>query len=159
MNILQSIIATFGRMCISLIFILSAISQMMNWQSVELNITNSISNWMGYTFNIEWMQKIFEGMLPWVPILLLAAFILQLLGGLLVFLGIKVRLGAFLLILFIVPTTLLFHFFWMMQGPDRDLQMVMFLKNVSIFGALLYLLAHGKGSTQPKAPPKEAGKV
>ena len=49
-----------------------------------------------------------------------AATLFQLLGGLLVLLGIKEKLGATLLILFLIPVTVLMHSFWMVEGAERQ---------------------------------------
>jgi len=47
--------------------------------------------------------------LPLAPVLLVAAMALMAVGSALVISGWKARLGALLLLLFLVPTTLLFH--------------------------------------------------
>src|SRR5438876_12454526 len=55
------------------------------------------------------------------------------LGGLSVTLGYKAKLGAWLLVLFLVPVTLKMHNFWAVTDPTmHDIQMVLFMKNVSM---------------------------
>ena len=49
------------------------------------------------------------------------------------------------LILFTVVTTLLFHNFWAFEGGDYQVQMISFMKNLSITGGLLLVLAYGAG--------------
>jgi uncharacterized membrane protein YphA (DoxX/SURF4 family) len=145
MNFFQSALAAFGRICVSIIFILSAVSQAMDWDRAEQALTNGICDWMGYTYQMEGMQRMFDYLLPWVSLLMFAGFFLQAVGAILLFFGMKVRLGAFFLILYLVPTTLLFHSFWTIMGEGRDFQMTMFLKNLSIFGGLVVILALGSG--------------
>src|SRR5579859_3596778 len=61
--------------------------------------------------------------------------ILALLGGLSILLGYKARIGALLLIAFLVPVTLMMHPFWNVTDPMMaQMQMVMFMKNVSMLG-------------------------
>lgn len=77
--------------------------------------------------------------MPAVPFFLAGAIALEILGGLSVITGFKPRWGAAALILFLIPATVIFHGFWSYQGLERHLQMINFLKNVSIGGGLLYL--------------------
>jgi putative oxidoreductase len=67
------------------------------------------------------------------------------LGGLFVLLGIQVRLGAILLILFLIPLTVIMHAFWMYHGSMREMEMMMFLTNISIVGGLFILAASVEG--------------
>jgi len=79
--------------------------------------------------------------MPAVPLFLAGAITLEILGGLSVISGFRARWGATALIVFLIPATLIFHNFWAYQGMERQMQMINFLKNVSIGGGLLYLLA------------------
>ncbi|MGW7367641.1 DoxX family membrane protein [Streptomyces sp. NPDC054841] len=68
--------------------------------------------------------------------------VLLLLGGLSVALGIWADLGALLLAVFVFPTAVLMHPFWKESDPGtRQLEQVMFLKDVALGGAALALLA------------------
>jgi putative oxidoreductase len=77
--------------------------------------------------------------MPAVPLFLAGAITFEVLGGLSVITGVKARWGALALIVFLIPATLIFHNFWAYQGAEQQMQMVNFLKNVSIGGGLLYL--------------------
>jgi putative oxidoreductase len=46
----------------------------------------------------------------------------------------------------LIPTTLLFHNFWAMQGMEQQDNMIHFLKNLAIMGGLLILAAYGAGA-------------
>jgi len=68
------------------------------------------------------------------------------LGGLSVTLGYKAKLGGWLLVLFLVPVTLKMHNFWAVTDPTmHDIQMVLFMKNVSMLGAALLITHFGAG--------------
>lgn len=73
-------------------------------------------------------------------LLLVGAIVCELLGGLSVLLGYKARWGALLLILFLIPTTLIFHTDFAQQG-----QLSQFLKNLAIIGGLLMVVYLGSG--------------
>ena len=80
----------------------------------------------------------------------------MLLGGLSVALGYRARWGAWLLALFLVPATAIFHNFWAVKDPTMALmQQVMFLKNVSMLGAALLITHFGAGplSLDARRPP------
>ena len=73
--------------------------------------------------------------LPLAPVLLVAAMALMAVGSALVISGWKARLGAVLLLVFLVPTTLLFH------GDVADTQQrIQLLKNLSIMAGLLLVI-------------------
>lgn len=75
-----------------------------------------------------------------------AAGILILLGGLSILLGYRARMGAWLIVIFLVPVTLIVHRFWGMSDPVRaSLQQVMFLKNLALLGGALIITYFGSG--------------
>lgn len=74
------------------------------------------------------------------------AGVLASLGGLSILLGYKARIGAWLLVLFLVPVTLMMHKFWGIPDPmTAMIQRVMFMKNVSMLGGALMLTHFGAG--------------
>jgi putative oxidoreductase len=143
MRVVQLIIMIMGRICISALFLLSAINKVIDWQATERGLVSLLCDWHAYVSNYGAIQKFFAAILPWVPAILVVATVLELLGGLLILFGIKPRIGAFLLVIFFVPATILLHQFWFLEGIKRELQMVMFVKNIAILGGLLYILALG----------------
>ena len=74
-------------------------------------------------------------------------------AGLLLSLGIAPKIAAALLIGSLVPTTLVGHPFWKEEpGPEREKQMLQFLKNLGLFSGLLMVLTEKDlgGGFQPK---------
>jgi putative oxidoreductase len=78
--------------------------------------------------------------ISYANLFLLGAIVFELLGSLTVILGYYARLGALLLILFLIPTTILFH-----TNFADPLQLVQFMKNLSMLGGCLVLLGMGPG--------------
>jgi len=111
---------------LSAIFLLSAVMKAMNWAKTE-----------------EMMAT--KGMVA-VPFFLFMAILFELCGGLSVLLGLKARLGAVLLILFLIPVSLVIHNFWAYEGQAMENQMQHFLKNLTIIGGLTTLTAAGAGA-------------
>jgi putative oxidoreductase len=85
--------------------------------------------------------------LPLAPLLALGTVVFQLLGALSLILGYKVKLGATLLIVFLIPATLIFH------NPLADAsELGSFLKNLGLVGGLLMVAYAGAGAASLDGP-------
>jgi putative oxidoreductase len=74
------------------------------------------------------------------------AGVLAIVGGLSILLGYRAKLGAWLIVLFLVPVSLMMHKFWTVQDPMMaQIQMIMFMKNVSMLGGALLISQFGAG--------------
>ncbi len=72
--------------------------------------------------------------------------VMELVGGISILVGYEARIGAWLIVLFMVPVTFVFHQFWKARDPmQKQLEIAMFLKNISIMGAALILTYFGSG--------------
>jgi putative oxidoreductase len=72
--------------------------------------------------------------------------LLALAGGLSVLLGYRARFGAFLLLVFLVPVTLVMHQFWGLSDPQvAMMQKAQFFKNLSMIGTALLIIYYGSG--------------
>lgn len=114
-----------ARILLSLIFLLSGLAKLGTWEQTAAYMAS-------------------KGM-PLVPLFLVGAIVLEVGGGLSVLLGWRTRLGAVALILFLILAAVIFHNFWAYEGLEQQIQMAMFLKNVSIMGGLLLLFYFGPG--------------
>ena len=81
--------------------------------------------------------------LPEVALALTIALVLA--GGAMILTGWHARCAALALFVWMIPTTLLFHNYWAFDGAAAVNQFNHFLKNVSIMGALLLIVAFGPG--------------
>jgi putative oxidoreductase len=125
----QGLIALVGRVLLVAIFLISAIGQdIPNYQAV-----------------LEMMRKQ-NVPVPYPEVLLPGAIAFSILGGVSVLIGYRARLGALLLLVFLVPASYYFHDFWNLpDGKDKMEQTIHFFKNVSIMGAMVFLIAVGAG--------------
>jgi putative oxidoreductase len=83
--------------------------------------------------------------LPMPQLLAAAAIALEVLGGLFLVIGFKARWVAAALAGFTIVATMLFHNYWAMPEAQQFMQKLMFLKNLSITGGLLMVVALGAG--------------
>lgn len=71
--------------------------------------------------------------------------VLSIAGGLCILLGYRARLGAWLLVVFLIAVTPM-HKFWGLVDPVMaQMEMVMFLKNLSMLGGALLITQFGAG--------------
>ncbi|MGD0526268.1 MAG: DoxX family protein [Polyangiaceae bacterium] len=83
---------------------------------------------------------------PLAEVLVPLSGVLALAGGLSVLLGLHARIGAWLLVLFLVPVTLMMHAFWKVTDPTMAaMQQIMFMKNVAMVGGALLIAYFGAG--------------
>ena len=120
MEWLKAFAILIGRVLLVLIFLNSGIGKIGNLEGTA-----------------QYMAKF--GM-PLTNFFLVGAIFFEIVGSITVILGCFTRFGAFLLLIFLIPTTLIFH----TNFADR-MQMIHFMKNVSMFGGLLVLLSAGGG--------------
>lgn len=78
--------------------------------------------------------------LPMTSLLLVGAIATELLGGLALLVGLKTKHTALVLSGFLLSATLIFH-----TRLGEQQQLLHFLKNVSILGGLLLVMAEGSG--------------
>jgi putative oxidoreductase len=125
--VLRGFIAVLGRVLLCTIFVMSAVG-------------NDIPNFRG---TAAMMAK--EGV-PVPEVMLAGAIVFLIVGSVSVVLGYKARIGASLLLAFLVLATYYFHDFWKLSDPQaKQEQMIQFLKNLGLMGAMLLIIANGTG--------------
>src|ERR1700676_1790149 len=83
---------------------------------------------------------------PFASLLVPASGVMAVAGGLSILVGYYARVGAVLVAVFLVPVTLALHRFWAETDPMMaQLQLAMFLKNVSMLGGALIVSHFGPG--------------
>ena len=110
---MTNILDLVGRVFISLVFLLSGI--------------NKIGNYEG---SIGWMESF--GM---SGIFLIPAIILEIGAAILIIIGYKVKIAAALLSVFCIATALIFH-----TDFSNQMQFVSFMKNIALAGGFLFLV-------------------
>lgn len=86
-------------------------------------------------YGITWQQDM----------LLIGSSILLIAGGIMLLIGYRSRLAAFLLLFYWVPLTFIIHSWWNDPLEIRRIQSALFIKNIAIMGALLLMIANGSG--------------
>ena len=97
-------------------------------------------------FSPKMIDRVASMGVPMASILVPIAGIIAFLGGLSILLGYKAKLGAWLLVIFLLPTTFIVHKFW--DSKDFFTNMMhqyCFFKNISLLGAALMISYFGSG--------------
>lgn len=115
-----------GRLMIATIFLMSAVGN-------KIPKFNDVAGYMAS-----------EGV-PLPQLALVGAIVFLIVGSLSVIAGFKIRLGAALLLMFLVLATYFYHDFWNFEGQEQQMQMIQFMKNLSLMGTMVFLVANGAG--------------
>jgi putative oxidoreductase len=123
---IQGVTTILARVLLCTIFLLSAVgNKIPNFESVA-----------------EYMQS---AGVPASKLMLAGAIAFLIVGSLSVLLGFEARIGAGLLLVFLALATYYFHAFWNLEGQEQQMQMIQFMKNLSMAGAMLFIIANGAG--------------
>jgi putative oxidoreductase len=117
-----------GRLAVAFIFLFNAYGHITNFAGT----LKFMSSQVNYPENV-------------LRMLLIAAIVLMVVGGLSMVFGLFTRFGALCLILFLIGVTPQMHAFWK-GGAEQAMQLNEFIKNLAIFGGLLSYMAWGAGA-------------
>jgi len=123
-NFWQGAVVVLGRFFFALIFLIAAPNHFTK-QTIAFSASQGVP-------------------LAWIAVPLSGA--LAIAGGLSILLGYRAKLGAWLIVLFLIPVTLMLHKFWTVADPMMaQIQMILFMKNVSMLGGALLISQFGAG--------------
>ncbi len=123
----QDILLLIARACLAYAFIESAINHAVNVPG------------FAHTFNNFQLPAAMGIPMAWLAVMV------ELLGGIAVLLGYRVREAALLMMLFVLVTIFVGHRFWELEGVARRMQIIQVKKNVAIIGGFLALFVTGAG--------------
>ena len=83
--------------------------------------------------------------LPFAGLIAALTIAIEVLGGIAIVLGYKVRIAGFVLAVFTILAAITFHSFWNVPADQAYIQNIMFMKNLSMAGGLLLLTVFGAG--------------
>src|SRR5438445_2892239 len=113
MRFIQGFFQLIGRFCIAAIFVISGIGKIFSWDQT-----------------IDYMTS-HDMQMP--ELLIIGAILIEVLGGIALAFGIRPKLAASLIALYLIPVTYIFHAFWTITQPTiQEAQLIEFLKNLAI---------------------------
>jgi putative oxidoreductase len=140
LKLVQGIVTLIGRMSVATVFLMSAVGN-------KIPNFNDVAGYMAS-----------EGV-PAPKLMLAGAIVFLIAGSLSLILGFKARIGATLLLVFLVLATYFFHDFWSQPAdamwvlssnsevkmPVQQIEMISFMKNLALMGTMLFIIANGSG--------------
>lgn len=129
-----------ARILLAALFIMAGYNKAMNFEQTAEQMDQKFVAEVPYYPDLKEQVAEFDLGVSAGQILAGATVFIELGGGVLIAIGFLARLFAFLIFLFIIPVTYLYHPFWVDPG-----EMNAFLKNVAIMGGMLYLFVRGPG--------------
>jgi putative oxidoreductase len=131
---------TLGRILLPLIFIVSGVQNVMNVAGIAGMLADS---------NVPIPDQIvpYLGGMPKFEAVGYVVGALEVICGLMVLIGFKARWGALVLVVFTACTIVFVHHFWDRQGAEYADNLRETLKNLSIMGGLLLVVACGPSPT------------
>jgi len=82
--------------------------------------------------------------MPFPQLAIITSIAIQSICGLAILIGFRIRVAAWILFVFLIPTTIMLHKFWGLPSPH--LQEVQFCKNMAIMGGLLFITQLNAGA-------------
>ncbi len=125
-GVLRGPLTVLGRLLLCTIFFLAAVGNKIPHFSDVAKVMESVG-------------------IPAPQLMLVAAIVFLLAGSVSIIVGYKARIGAVLLLTFLVLASYYFHPFWKLEGHAQEEQMIQFMKNLSMMGAMLFIVANGSG--------------
>lgn len=118
-------LSLIGRVMLAAVFVTSGIDKISGFQGLVGAITS-------------------KG-LPMPEVFAVATIIIEVVIALMLVAGWKARWAAFVLVVFTVIVTVLFHPFWAVPEAQKAMQQINFFKNVAVIGGLLFVMGFGPG--------------
>ena len=122
----QGVVTVLGRLLLCTIFFMAAVGNKIPHFSQVAKVMESVG-------------------IPAPQFMLVGAIVFLIVGSVSVIVGYQARIGATLLLVFLVLATYYFHAFWKLDGQAQQDQMIQFMKNLSMMGAMLFIIANGSG--------------
>lgn len=115
-----------GRLFIAILFYFEAFDSIFYFRETREKMT---------AYGLTWKQDT----------LLFGAIIFLIMGSTLVLLGYRSALGAFMLLAYWLPVTLIVHSFWNDPPEYQRTELVNLMRNLAICGGLLLIMVNGAG--------------
>lgn len=123
----QGIVAVIGRVMLCTIFFMAAVGN-------KIPHFNDVAGVMAKVG------------IPAPQLMLVGAIVFLIAGSVSVIVGFHSRIGASLLLVFLILATYYFHAFWKLSDPQaQQEQMIQFMKNLGLMGAMVLIIANGTG--------------
>jgi putative oxidoreductase len=106
-------------------------------------VTSGLAKFKEFENNVQYAKS---KNLPFVKAAIAFAGAIEVAGGLSLLFGYKSKFMSGALAAYLIPVSAVFHDFWKVEGQEKQMQQINFMKNLAIIGGLLKYASHGSGS-------------
>lgn len=145
MGRVKKILFVLGRTFISLFFLVSFVEMVLYWHAAKDYCSQVVELWLN---DFSEMGREMNGIVRLITLIqgyeyliMAIAGVVELIGGILLFFGIRLKIGGLLLLLYLIPKTLICYPFWLKGDILLIEQLSNFMKNFAIVGSLFILLS------------------
>jgi putative oxidoreductase len=124
-NIIKQYGPLLGRIFISVVFIIGSI---LKARTFEISSSYLASQGVGFSDAV-----------------LVLIISIEMIGGTLILIGLKARIAAMGLFLYLIVATLFFHPYWTFEGAELMKHFHLFFRNLAIMGGMVFVMVHGSG--------------
>lgn len=123
---MKAILDLLGRVFLSAIFLYEAVDSFLYFEKTQEKMT---------LYGITWQQDF----------LLATSIFVLVLGGVLILTGYRAGFGAFLLLCYFFPLTLILHAFWQYPPGEQRGQAIQLMHDLAVCGGLMLVMVNGAG--------------
>jgi putative oxidoreductase len=124
---MKDILELLARACLAVIFVFEAWDNIVHFKTAKAQMIQN-----GLTWNTDFLLK--------------SACVFLVLGSLMLLFGYRAKLGAILLLAYLIPVAFIAHDWWRIyQGDDRHTMSIVFMKDLAVIGGLLMVFVNGSG--------------
>lgn len=140
----SNLLAAFGRILLSLFFLVAGLQQIFDYDGAEALIVRMLDTLQMATLGLGVLHKFIEFITQYSWVIVAISLVDQLIWGVLLLIGRWVRLASVMLILYLIFWSILIHPFWVFDGLRREEELFYFVQNIALVGALIQLIAYRK---------------
>jgi putative oxidoreductase len=124
---MKDILELLARACLAVIFVFESWDNIVHFKTAKAQMIQN-----GLTWNTDFLLK--------------SACIFLVMGSLMLLFGYRAKLGALLLLAYLIPVAFIAHDWWTIyHGDDRHTMSIVFMKDLAVIGGLLMVYVNGSG--------------
>ena len=139
MTMIDRVSIALGRISISILFLVRALSQALDWRAADQEVAMVFMDWrevlQGWGLSHGFLNLTYQ----YTHFLIFLGIIGGVCGALALLFGVKTKSGAALLILVWLPMVVFQHPFWLLEGIQREQELLGFFLNLAVLGGLFIL--------------------
>lgn len=141
MTMIDRTVGALGRISMSVVFLVRGLNQIFDWRAADQEVSMALMDWRGTLEGFGIGSGLLDFVYQHTYFLIAFAVFGEICGAISLLFGFRVRIGTFLLILVWIPMVIFQHPFWLLDGVQREQELMGFLLNLAVLGGLFSLFS------------------